>query len=185
MKAAVFKGKQRLSVEEVPLPQPGPGQVLVKVRYCAICGSDVHRFQYGQLSAGSVMGHEFCGTIAAVGSGVTAWREGDRVVGGGGTPPTGSPTPLTLAPRYSARTVGFGPGGTPGGYAEYALLQDWNVLAIPDNVSVAAAIDRSAICMLSKCRLSSSSGAELAMFAGHTASGRGAIGPGGMSAALM
>lgn len=44
MKAAVYKGKQRLVVEEVPTPSPGPEQVLVKVKYCAICGSDVHRF---------------------------------------------------------------------------------------------------------------------------------------------
>ncbi|MCH7907899.1 MAG: alcohol dehydrogenase, partial [Chloroflexi bacterium] len=42
MKAAVYKGKQRFEVEEIPTPSPGPGQVLVKVHSCAICGTDVH-----------------------------------------------------------------------------------------------------------------------------------------------
>jgi threonine dehydrogenase-like Zn-dependent dehydrogenase len=46
MKAAVYRGKQTLSVEDVPTPEPGPGQVLVKVKYSAICGTDVHAFLY-------------------------------------------------------------------------------------------------------------------------------------------
>ena len=44
MRAAVYKGNQKLVVEEVPTPAPGPGQVVVKVNYCAICGTDVHAF---------------------------------------------------------------------------------------------------------------------------------------------
>src|SRR3990172_6652830 len=88
MKAAVFKGKGVLEVEEVPTPTPGQGQVLVKVKYCAICGSDVHRgFIFGMMTPGTVMGHEYCGTVAQLGDGVTEWKVGDRVVGGGGTPP--------------------------------------------------------------------------------------------------
>ena len=67
MKAAIYKGKQRLSVEEVPTPEPGPGQLLVKVRYSAICGTDVHAFLYDVPPPGMVMGHEYSGTVARLG----------------------------------------------------------------------------------------------------------------------
>ncbi|MDP7105393.1 MAG: alcohol dehydrogenase catalytic domain-containing protein, partial [SAR202 cluster bacterium] len=87
MRAAVYKGKQRLEIEEVPTPTPGPGQVLLKIKYCAICGTDVHAFLFDIASPGTVLGHEYCGTIAEVGPGVTRWKKGDRVIGEGGVPP--------------------------------------------------------------------------------------------------
>ena len=65
MRAAVYKGKQQLEVEEVPTPTPGPGQVLLKIKYCAICGTDVHAFLYDIPSPGTIMGHEYCGTMPA------------------------------------------------------------------------------------------------------------------------
>lgn len=135
MKAAVYKGKQHLSIENVPTPTPGPGQVLVKTRYCAICGSDVHRFQYGMLKPGAILGHESCGTIAVVGDGVTQWKVGDRVICGGGTPPPNAPQRVSTMPRYSARTVGLGDVPFWGGYAEYVVLDVWRPLRIPDGVS--------------------------------------------------
>ncbi|MBI2906665.1 MAG: alcohol dehydrogenase catalytic domain-containing protein [Chloroflexi bacterium] len=63
----------------MPTPEPGPDEVVVKVSYCAICGSDVNRFTTGR-DVGSILGHEFCGKIAAVGEGVEGWSAGDRVV---------------------------------------------------------------------------------------------------------
>ena len=95
MKAAVYKGNKRFEVEEIPTPEVGPRQVLVKVRYSAICGTDVHTVLYDVLALGAVMGHEFCGTIAKLGTEVTRWKVGDRVVGGGGTPPPGITYGLT------------------------------------------------------------------------------------------
>ena len=56
MRAAVYKGNQRLVVEEVATPEPGPGQVLVSVKYCAICGTDVHGFLYDMVPPGTVLG---------------------------------------------------------------------------------------------------------------------------------
>ena len=85
-----MRGEQNIVIEDVPTPEPGPGQVLIKIKYSGLCGSDVHRFQYGMAEPGSIMGHEFCGEIAAVGAGVTRFKEGDRVVGGGGSNPDGS-----------------------------------------------------------------------------------------------
>ena len=134
MKAAVYKGNQRLEVEELPTPKPGSGQVLVKVSFCAICGTDVHAFLYDIAPPGTVMGHEYSGTIAEVGPDVTEWKEGDRVVGGGGTPPLGRESPLRKDPRFNYRTMGFA-GGRQRAYAEYTLMEHWEPVPIPDGVS--------------------------------------------------
>jgi L-iditol 2-dehydrogenase len=76
MKAAVLEGKGKFVIEEIPDPVLGKDEVLIKVRYCGICGSDLHVFKEG---AGVGFGHEFSGDIVAMGSGVTGWKIGDRV----------------------------------------------------------------------------------------------------------
>tara|TARA_B100001123_G_scaffold311067_1_gene347888 strand:+ start:274 stop:1287 length:1014 start_codon:yes stop_codon:yes gene_type:complete len=133
MKAAVIRGTQQIQVEDVPTPEPGPNQVLVKIKYSAICGSDVHRFQYGMMNSGSIMGHEYIGQVVQLGADVTLLNEGDRVVSGGGEPPEGI-SARTGGDRYSARTMGL---KTPpqGGFAEYIVLDEWRPLKIPNNVS--------------------------------------------------
>jgi len=138
MKAAVYKGNKRFEVEEIPTPEVGPGQVLVKVRYCAICGTDVHMVLYDVLAPGAVMGHEYCGTIAKLGTEVTRWKVGDRVVGGGGTPPPGIAHGITADPRFSYRTS-LPRAGRNGAYAEYVLMEEWAPTPIPDGVSDEAA----------------------------------------------
>jgi (R,R)-butanediol dehydrogenase/meso-butanediol dehydrogenase/diacetyl reductase len=134
MRAAVYKGKQELVIEDLPLPEPGAGEILVKVSHSAICGTDVHAFLYDIAPPGTVMGHEFSGTVAAVGPGVTMWKEGDRIIGGGGTPPPGSEAPLRRQEQYNYRLEGFAD-TRKRGYAEFTLLNDWAPLSIPDNVS--------------------------------------------------
>ena len=138
MKAAVYKGNQRFSVEEIPTPTPGPAQVLVKVKYCAICGTDVHGYLYDVVPQGTVMGHEYCGTISQVGSGVSIWKVGDRVVGGGGMPPPGVGPTFATDPRYNFRTMGFASRPLRA-YAEYALMEEWEPVPIPEGVSDEAA----------------------------------------------
>lgn len=137
MKAAVYKGKHRFEVEEVPTPKPGPGQVLVKVKYCAICGSDVHIFQYDMARPGVVLGHEYSGVIAGLGEGVTNWKVGDRVAGGGGAPPVPTPHRLVTNPRFTYLSMGHGT--TMGAYAEYVLMDAWRPTPIPAGVSDEAA----------------------------------------------
>jgi len=82
MKAAIFHGiGQKLCIEVVPDPTPGPGEVVVKVGRCGICGSDLHMTEdpmFG-VPAGAVLGHEFAGEIAAIGKGVEGLKVGDRV----------------------------------------------------------------------------------------------------------
>ena len=110
MRAAVYKGEQVLQVEDVPDPVPGPGQAVMKVRYAAICGTDVHAFLYDIAKPGTVLGHEFAGTIVDVGDGVSRVGNGDRVVGGGGHRPAGvdpGPRPIpgsTTGPWGSSTT---------------------------------------------------------------------------------
>ncbi|MFA5890695.1 MAG: zinc-binding dehydrogenase [Actinomycetota bacterium] len=83
MKAVRFVGVGKpLEVQDVPIPEPGPGDVLVKVAACGICASDLHMFD-GSLPTRTpppvTPGHEAAGVVARAGDGVTAWKPGDRV----------------------------------------------------------------------------------------------------------
>jgi (R,R)-butanediol dehydrogenase/meso-butanediol dehydrogenase/diacetyl reductase len=82
MPSAVYQRPGEVAVEERPVPRPGPGQALVEVSYCGICGSDLHLMVEGWGKAGLVGGHEFTGVVAAVGQGVQGWAAGDAVVCG-------------------------------------------------------------------------------------------------------
>src|SRR2546421_6860618 len=82
MPAAVLRGPGQLSVEQVPVPEPGPDEVLVEVSHCGVCGSDLHMVLDGWGRPGTVGGHEWSGRVAAAGPGTDAWRVGTPVVGG-------------------------------------------------------------------------------------------------------
>ncbi|HXN35646.1 MAG TPA: galactitol-1-phosphate 5-dehydrogenase [Opitutaceae bacterium] len=81
MKALVLKEYGHLAVEDVARPAPGPDEVLVRVRACGICGSDVHGMDgsTGRRIPPLIMGHEGAGEIAEVGAAVSLWKPGDRV----------------------------------------------------------------------------------------------------------
>lgn len=81
MQALVLTEYKHLEILSVPDPAPGAGEVLIAVKACGICGSDVHGMDgsTGRRRPPIVMGHEAAGTIAAVGPQVTKWRVGDRV----------------------------------------------------------------------------------------------------------
>jgi len=81
MKALVLEEYKRFVYKEVPDPQPGPGEVMVQVKACGICGSDIHGMDgsTGRRIPPSIMGHEASGVIHASGPGVTGWQAGDRV----------------------------------------------------------------------------------------------------------
>ena len=81
MKAAFVTGKETIEVREVDNPEPGPGEVLVRVRGCGICGTDLH-FYHGSIPGASSVppGHEYAGEIAALGEGVSGFETGQRVV---------------------------------------------------------------------------------------------------------
>ncbi len=127
MKAAVYREPGLLAVEEVPTPRAGSGQVLVKVSCCGICGSDLHRYAYGLMAPGVIMGHEYAGTVVEVGEGVTGWQVGDRAIRG---------FRGALAPRHSAREKGFTVDTKqPGGYAEYTAAAASALFPVPANLA--------------------------------------------------
>jgi L-iditol 2-dehydrogenase len=81
MKALVLSEYKHLAVEETPKPQPADDELLIRIKACGICGSDVHGFDgsTGRRIPPIVMGHEAAGIVEAVGSGVRSFRAGDRV----------------------------------------------------------------------------------------------------------
>lgn len=135
MKAARFIGlHQPLVVEEVPDPAPGPGEVVVKVGRCGICGSDLHMSEdpaFGS-APGQVFGHEFAGEVVALGNGTEGLRPGDLV----------SVIPLKSCGACAHCRAGevqwceaFGLQG--GGYAEYALTRPNQCFTLPKSASLA------------------------------------------------
>ena len=83
MKAARFLGKGRLAVQDIPVRRPEAHEVLIRVRFCGVCGTDVHIYN-GEKGSAEVtppvtLGHEFSGDVLEVGAGVRDWRPGDRV----------------------------------------------------------------------------------------------------------
>src|SRR5712672_2634380 len=81
MKALILKEYNLFSYEDVPDLEAGPGEVLVAVKACGICGSDVHGMDgsTGRRQPPVIMGHEASGVISRVGNGVSSWIVGDRV----------------------------------------------------------------------------------------------------------
>jgi L-iditol 2-dehydrogenase len=81
MKALVLTAPSAFTYQEMPPPEIGPGQVLIEIRACGICGSDIHGMdgRSGRRIPPIVMGHEAAGVIAAVGEGAGEWQVGDRV----------------------------------------------------------------------------------------------------------
>src|SRR5271157_1394184 len=80
MRAAVYRGVNDVRLEEVPVPEIGPGEILVRVHTCGICGTDLKKIATGSHSAPRIFGHETSGVVAAVGGKVTEYQVGDRVM---------------------------------------------------------------------------------------------------------
>src|ERR1700746_1389864 len=83
MTAAVYRGRDDVRLETVPVPEFGPGEVLIRVHTCGICGTDLKKIATGSHSAPRIFGHETAGMIAAVGQGVRDFQPGEW---GGGFP---------------------------------------------------------------------------------------------------
>jgi L-iditol 2-dehydrogenase len=143
MKAAVYRGKDDVRLEEVPVPEAGPGELLIRVHTCGICGTDLKKISSGSHSAPRIFGHETAGTVSAVGAGVEAFRVGDRVMAFHHIP-CGQcfycrRKVFAQCPVYKkvGCTAGFEPSG--GGFSEYVRVMDWiverGVVKIPDHVS--------------------------------------------------
>lgn len=142
MKAAVYWGPNDLRVEDVPVPDVQPGEMLVRVDACGVCPTDIKKIHKGLLPGPRVFGHEISGTVARLGPGVSRYREGQRVALHHHIP-CGScfycrRTAYAQCERYkrNGTTAGYEPAG--GGFAEYVKALDWIVdrgtIPIPDGV---------------------------------------------------
>jgi L-iditol 2-dehydrogenase len=80
MQAAVYRGKNQISIESVPVPEIGPGEILVRVEACGVCHTDLKKIEYGLLEPPRIFGHETAGVVAAVGEGVSRFAVGERVI---------------------------------------------------------------------------------------------------------
>jgi L-iditol 2-dehydrogenase len=142
MRAAVYRGKGALRVESIPLPDLLPGEILVKVDVCGVCPTDIKKIEKGLLAPPRVFGHEIAGTVSRRASGVSRFRDGDRVVVHHHIPCRACAYCLEGAfaqcegYKRNGTTAGFEPSG--GGFAEYVRAMDWIVangtIPIPDGV---------------------------------------------------
>lgn len=141
MRAARFKEPGLpMEIDEIPDPAPGPGEVLLRVRGCGICGSDLHVTEVpGLVAPGTVMGHEFAGEIVAVGRGATGpngpWHEGDRVCTMPGISCGHCSTCATGDVMGCEKLRGTGFGDIGGGFAEYALAGDSMTFRLPESLA--------------------------------------------------
>ena len=134
-------------MEEVPVPEIGPNEVLIKVRRSAICGTDIHIYNWDQWAARTVpvpmvVGHEFVGEVAELGSSVTGYEVGQRVSGEGHIVCGQCRNCRAGRGHLCRNTLGVGV-HRPGSFAEYVALPAHNVVAIPDDVpdEIAAIFD--------------------------------------------
>src|SRR5438876_8658197 len=145
MKVLLLSQYKHLEIAELPEPTPGPGEVLVRVAACGICGSDVHGYDgsSGRRIPPIVMGHEAAGRIAAVGSDVKGFAEGDRVTfdstiycGACGPCRRGE---VNLCDNRQVLGVSCSDYRRAGGFAEYIAVPSRTVYRLPDNHSFAEA----------------------------------------------
>ncbi len=136
MPAAVYREKGVLEVTEVDTPAVGPHDVLLEVSHCGVCGSDLHMVLEGWGTADAIEGHEYTGTVAAVGSAVTRWAVGQSVVAGpsrrcGECGPCRAGRPSLCLGRGDVGT-----GDYQGAFARYSLVHEDEVLALPDGLTL-------------------------------------------------
>src|SRR4051812_301773 len=126
MRALVYQGPWTMTLEQVPEPVAGTGEVVIDVQAVGICGSDIHGFtgSTGRRIPPMIMGHEFGGVISAVGAGVTAAKLGDEVV----------VTPIFPFNGIGQRKV-LGVFSTPGAYAERVVAHESMLLPKPAHIS--------------------------------------------------
>ena len=143
MQAVVYHGTNDVRLEEVPVPEIGAGEILVRVHTCGICGTDLKKISTGSHSAPRIFGHETSGVVAKMGEGVRKFSVGERVVVFHHIPCRECyycrHTTFAQCATYKkvGCTAGFEPSG--GGFAEYVRVMDWIVekgtVGILDGVS--------------------------------------------------
>jgi len=145
MKALLLSKYRHLEITDLPNPVPGPGEILVKVAACGICGSDVHGYDgsSGRRIPPIVMGHEAAGRVAKVGPQVTGWAEGDRVTFDStiscGTCRYCARGEINLCDQRRVLGVSCSDYSCAGAFAEYVIVPQRIVYHLPDSLSFSEA----------------------------------------------
>ena len=139
--------EEGLWMETVPVPEPGPSDVLIRINKTAICGTDVHIWNWDEwaqatVPVGLVTGHEFCGEIADMGPAAKQYQKGQRVSGEGHIVCGICRNCRAGRGHLCRNTLGVGV-NRPGAFAEYLCIPQENVVPIPDDVDdeIAAIFD--------------------------------------------
>ncbi len=148
MKALVkTRSEVGIWMETVPIPQPGPSEVMIKVHKTAICGTDLHIYNWDAWAQATipvpmVVGHEFCGEIVAIGAAVDKYTVGQRVSGEGHIVCGVCRNCRAGRGQLCRNTIGVGV-NRPGAFAEYLVIPEDNVIALPDDIDdeIAAIFD--------------------------------------------
>ncbi len=136
MPAAVYRRPGEVVVEERPVPRPGPGEVLLEVDHCGICGSDIHMLLEGWGDKpGLVAGHEFTGAIVALGEGVEGWSVGETVVEGTSPRCGRCRRCLEGKPSQCEDREGSITDGHDGAFARYVLVRAASLLRLPSGLT--------------------------------------------------
>src|SRR5579863_4314058 len=143
MQAAVYRGSSVVAVEQVPTPETGPGEILIRVEACGVCHTDLKKVEYDLLPPPRIYGHETAGVVVKTGAGVSKYRVGDRVIAFHHIPCgncfycSHKLYAQCLGYKKVGVTAGFEPAG--GGFAQYVRVMDWiverGVEKIPDGIS--------------------------------------------------
>jgi len=138
MIAAVLKDKEQLIFEERPIPVPAKNEVLIKVAYAGICGTDVSAYKNLSLPKGTVMGHEFSGTVVKTGEDVRNFKQGGRVVVRPASMCNDCPWckegKIALCVTHLDETIGLK--NVPGAYAHYVLAKNYQVFTLPPEITL-------------------------------------------------
>lgn len=141
MKAAVIQKDFTLDIQDHPTPVPGPEEILIKVAYCGICGSDVHFLESKLMPPGTILGHEVSGHIVKTGNNVKNWKEGDKVV------------VLPFNPCMTCESCkkgdthhcreglvrSYGIGANPGAFSDYMLVHPPMLFKVPEGLDMKTA----------------------------------------------
>lgn len=142
MKVLVYHGPGRLEVEQWELPHPGPGEVRVKIQYCAVCGSDLGAYKNAsdRFRPPLILGHEFSGIVDELGEGVDTLRLGQHVCG---NPPIYCGKcwycrhgHYNICPNRLSLGNSVGVDKCNGTFAEYIVLPAFTLVPLPDNVNL-------------------------------------------------
>jgi L-iditol 2-dehydrogenase len=146
MRAAVYRGNSTITVETVPTPKIGPGELLVRVESCGICHTDLKKVEHNLLPPPRIFGHETAGVIVETGAGVVGYSVGDRVIVFHHIP-CGEcfycrRKLYAQCPTYKkvGVTAGFEPAG--GGFSQYVRVLDWIVCRGVEKFSDGVPFDR-------------------------------------------